>query len=200
MRLVGNRGFSESKVSWAVHRPRAESEPVKQEEEPEKSYSTKRQLRNGYQFSGSGESLTDKFFLDTGMLKVKSSYDGSGYVCVKLLHDDGQTKDLIVNDTNFKSSTKGINISKSGYYYIGVNSKGGWRIELEMPDLEEKKAESGEPEPAYSSGAGMYTIIMKNGQAISVDNYSDDGKTISIDRFGAIVTLEKSRIRKIVKN
>jgi len=198
--LVGNRGFSDSKVSWAVHRPRAESEPVKQKEEPEKSYSTKRQLRNGYQFSGNGTELTDKIFLDTGMLKVKASYTGTGNFMASLLDSDGSINGAIANEIGSSSTSRGLNIRKSGYYYVNVRSSGSWRIELEMPDLEEKKDESGSPEPAYSSGTGMYTIIMKNGQAISVDNYSDDGKTISIDRFGAIVTLEKSRIRKIVKN
>lgn len=199
--LVGSRGFSDSKVSWAVRRPKAEpeAEPVKYKDEPEKNYSTKRQLRNGYQFSGNGTELTDKIFLDTGMLKVKASYKGAGNFIASLLDCDGSFNGTIANEIGSSSTSMGLNIRKSGYYYINVRSSGSWRIELEMPDLEEKKSESGEAEPAYSGSGGMYNIHMKNGQVISVDNYSDNGKTISIDRFGAIVTLEKSRIKKIVK-
>lgn len=201
LRFLGDRGFSDSKVTWVVNRPRPESEPVPgRKAEPEKGYSTKRQLQKGYQFSGSGSELTDTFYLESGMLKIKASNSGEdGHFYAELLDRDGKRCELLANWVGSKSGSNGINVRNSGNYYIKVGSRGSWRLDLEMPDLPGKDDSESSKEPAFSGESAMYTIHMKNGQVISVDQYSDDGKTISFERFGAIVTLAKNKIKKIVK-
>jgi hypothetical protein len=202
VKRIGEEEFSDSKIEWDVVEKKGKNKKTAQGDviRPEGSGpAVMTQIRNGYRFEGQGNQLTERFFLEAGVLKASVFYQGEKRIRATILNEDGGRGKSIVNDTGISESATGVSLRKPGYHYLSVRSSGKWRIELEMAGMANRG--EGSLAGAYPVGAGSfnYEVLMDNGQVIPVDSFIDNGGTVTISRFGSQTTLKKSAIRKIVR-
>jgi hypothetical protein len=198
---VGEEAFSDSKVEWDVaprkgKKKKAErKEVVKEESRPV----TMTEIRNGYRFEGVGNQMTDRFFLEAGVIKASVSYQGNRRIKATLLHEEGGRGKSIVNDTGISDSTTGVSLRKAGYHFLSVRSSGKWRIDLEMAGTSNRSDGASIGSLPVGAGTFPYEVVMNNGEVIPVDWYIEDGGRVTISRFGSQATVKKEAILKIVR-
>lgn len=87
------------------------------------------------QKSGTGQNVTELFYLQEGLARVTLTYtDKSQYsnnFIVDLLDENGERKDTLANEIGSFSGTKAIRIEKLGMYILDVMAKGYWTIKIE---------------------------------------------------------------------
>ena len=82
-------------------------------------------------FSGIGNQLTDKFYLNSGFTIY--TYIGSGgFLAAYLINSEGKTVDVIINTLSTSQETVSNNIKTEGYYRLQVEAMddGEWDIEI----------------------------------------------------------------------
>lgn len=85
-------------------------------------------------FKGSDNQITDKFWLDKGLVIFKNKYRGESNFIVDLIDENGNNVDLVAN-TIGDSDTSGLaTIRNAGYYRLEVTAWPGssWEINVEQ--------------------------------------------------------------------
>jgi hypothetical protein len=198
---VGEEAFSDSKVEWDVATRKGKKKKAERKEvgNEESRPVTMTEIRNGYRFEGEGTQMTDRFFLEAGVVKASVSYQGNKRIKATLLHEEGGRGKSIVNDTGIKDSTTGVSLRKAGYHFLSVRSSGKWRIDLEMAGTSSRSDGAAAGSLPVGKGTFPYEVVMYNGEIIPVDWYLEDGGRVTISRFGSQTTVNKETILKIVR-
>ncbi|MBU0457148.1 MAG: hypothetical protein ABH824_03500 [Nanoarchaeota archaeon] len=93
-------------------------------------------------FSGDSDTVTEQFYLKSGLTIFKLNYEGDSNFQVYLIDGDGD-KSIFVNEVGEYSATKSETISNAGYYRLevdigssftgsGFSSKADWSIDVEQ--------------------------------------------------------------------
>ena len=70
-------------------------------------------------------------YLESGLHTAYLSQLGSSNCVVWLVDDEGNQKDLLINEIGTTSANEAFNVSESGNYYLTIIGDGAWHIELE---------------------------------------------------------------------
>ena len=81
--------------------------------------------------SGDGQKVSEIFYLETGLRRIKMKHDGSSNFIVWLIDDQGTKIDLLANGIGSFEGSKAIGITNSGTYMLDVSADGNWKISIE---------------------------------------------------------------------
>ncbi len=141
--------------------------------------------------SGKGDQISDKFMLPSGRNIVRVKHDGKEDFKVQLLNEEKKIIGLLSNGSdNFDDSLK-IIVKKDMFTFVEVKSKNYWSIEIHKY----KKNNIVENTEKLTK-----TIFLKNGRKILIYDYQEVGTEIQFNKYGGIISIEKSLIDKIVEN
>lgn len=80
--------------------------------------------------SGKGQKATDLFYLNQGLVKFDMNHDGKSNFAIWLLDDQGNKKELLVNEIGKFQGSKAVRIEESGNYLLDINADGNWNINI----------------------------------------------------------------------
>ena len=80
--------------------------------------------------SGSGDSATELIKLSSGFAVFEGQHTGSSNFIVKLMDENGNSQDLLVNKIGSYKGKTFANISSSGSYYLEVKAGGNWNFTI----------------------------------------------------------------------
>ncbi len=105
--------------------------------------------------SGSGDSVTDKFDLRSGVAIFHMSYSGASNFAVTLYTSAGEYVDLLANEIGSYSGSSLVGVSgeavgtSAGQHYLEVTASGPWTVVVEQP-----RVSTASPIPVTLSGKG----------------------------------------------
>lgn len=79
--------------------------------------------------TGEGQQATNKFSLPEGLVVFEASHSGKQKFAVRLLNDQGDEIELIVDKMGEFSGSKAVKIPVPGDYLLNIDADGKWRIE-----------------------------------------------------------------------
>lgn len=84
--------------------------------------------------TGSGNQVTDKFYLKQGIAIFKNKYNGDYNFIAYLIDSDGDNIDLVANTIGTSDTSSSTKITTAGYYRIEVTAWSGsdWTITVEQ--------------------------------------------------------------------
>ena len=81
--------------------------------------------------TGSGNTASEMFYLDAGLVRFGMTHDGSHNFIVWLLDSKGNNEELLVNEIGSFDGSKAIGVTKSGIYLLDISADGNWQISIE---------------------------------------------------------------------
>jgi len=85
----------------------------------------------GFTLSGSGQTATEPFELESGLSIFRITHQGERPFSVWLLADNGRRVDLLANEIGSFSGSKAVQIPRDGTYLLQVEADGPWTIQVE---------------------------------------------------------------------
>lgn len=82
-------------------------------------------------FSGNGQQMTPYLKLKRGLTIFKITCNGGSYFSAWLVDSNGEKIDLLANETGVFNVSKAVQIEEDGFYFIQIQSEGGWSIKVE---------------------------------------------------------------------
>jgi len=102
----------------------ADQEPAVEETELEEK-------KEPFKINGVGQQATEKFTLNKGLAVFKMTHNGSSNFSVKLLDEQGDYIDLLVNEIGSFEGSKAVKIPQNGIYLLDIQADGSWTIIIE---------------------------------------------------------------------
>ena len=100
--------------------------------------------------SGTGQQVSPKFSLNTGLAIFRMKHGGSGHFGIWLLDNTCNKKELLVNEVGGFDGAKAVGISQSGIYILDVSADATWTVSIEQPSTV-----SAPPAPSKITGRGQ---------------------------------------------
>jgi len=94
--------------------------------QPEK---LKKSAKGIKQFNGTGDDVTEKFFLKEGVNKFRATYNGDGNFIVTLFDENGNSTSRLVNEIGDTDLIFEYKNPFAGNYVFAIKAKGSWSIE-----------------------------------------------------------------------
>lgn len=85
----------------------------------------------GFTLSGSGQTATEPFELESGLSIFRISYQGERYFSVWLFANDGERVELLASEIGSFSGSKAVQVPRDGTYLLQVEAEGPWTIQVE---------------------------------------------------------------------
>lgn len=126
-----------------------------------------------YEFSGSGQTATDRFSAQGGLLTIDLSHRGSRNFIVYLVDAETGDEELLVNTIGDFDGTVATNVP-SGDYLIDVQADGSWEAGIEQPRYSQVEVSS---LPADASGEDF--AVLGPYQFEGVTQFTIDAQTDS---------------------
>lgn len=99
---------------------------------------------------GTGQQVTQKFYLKQGLAIFGIYHGGNSHFSVTLIDETGETIDLLANVIGEFRGSKALNIKKSGQYLCNINADGNWIVRISQPILT-----NGKTKPIKFTGKGQ---------------------------------------------
>lgn len=80
--------------------------------------------------SGRGQKATNLFYLNQGLAKFDMTHDGKSNFAIWLLDNQGNKKELLVNEIGKFQGSKAVGIKESGNYLLDIDADGNWNINI----------------------------------------------------------------------
>jgi len=94
--------------------------------QPEK---LKKNAKKMKKFNGTGDSVTEKFFLKEGVNRFRATYTGDGNFIITLFDENGNSTSRLVNEIGNTDLVFEYKNVFDGNYIFAVTAKGSWSIE-----------------------------------------------------------------------
>lgn len=78
--------------------------------------------------SGTGQTATEKFELQSGLAVFKMTHTGSRNFGIWLYDSNGERLELLVNDIGNFNGSKAVQIPANGEYLLDVSADGPWTV------------------------------------------------------------------------
>lgn len=107
--------------------------PPKEDPSPEKESQPEEGARSsaGITLTGSGQTATEPFELESGLAVFRMTHQGNRNFIVYLLDQNGRRVDLLVNDIGSSSGSKAVQIPRDGTYLLQVEADGPWTVQVD---------------------------------------------------------------------
>ena len=109
-----------------------------------------------HRFSGRGKDYTNLFDLESGLLVIESTHDGSSNFIVKLLDHNGEWVELVANEIGPHNGQRVFNVDK-GRYLFDIDADGNWDIVVKQP----RPTEILSPPVKYTGNGEMVTDFLR---------------------------------------
>lgn len=146
--------FSEGEIiAWVSFQPFNQPEKVQEtygeegeyieEDLADLEFETTHVRKEPFEFSGTGDTVTDNFGLDTGLAILELEHTGASNFIVEINNSAGTQSELMVNEIGNYSGTTLTSIDISDEYYLEVEADGSWEgtltqmIPKDNPDIPE---------------------------------------------------------------
>jgi hypothetical protein len=107
--------------------------PPKKGPSPETESQSKEEGRSsaGITLTGSGQTATESFELESGLAVFRLAHQGNRNFIVYLLDQNGRRVDLLVNEIGSSSGSKAVQIPRDGTYLLQVEADGPWTVQVD---------------------------------------------------------------------
>ena len=85
----------------------------------------------GINLTGSGQTATEPFELESGLAVFRMAHQGNRNFIVWLLDSNGRRVDLLVNEIGSFSGSKAVQIPRDGTYLLQVQADGPWSVQVD---------------------------------------------------------------------
>ncbi len=86
-----------------------------------------------HEFAGHGQFRSEPFELDSGLTTFEATHHGRENFLVELFTSEGKYINLIFNEIGRSYATKPYGIVQPGTYYLAINSRGRWAVDITQP-------------------------------------------------------------------
>lgn len=131
---------AEKKAEEARAREKAQAEKKAKEEADAKAAAEeeqriKEETLSSLKFSGTGDTGTDRFKLESGFVVIDATHSGSRNFILELLDTNGNSVELVVNDIGPYEGSQAF-IVPAGEYLYNISADGSWTVEMSqyLPD------------------------------------------------------------------
>lgn len=136
---------------------------------------------------GDGRQASDKFMLEPGLCIMEMTHDGQSNLIVRLLDENGDEVDTLINKTGPFVGEYGFAVDRDGEYLLDVDADGAWTATLRQP-----RPTDAESTPQTLKGAGYQaTPFFKLGRGLAIFKMNHQGpdrfKVELLDRDGKVV-------------
>ncbi|MEA0565047.1 hypothetical protein [Lysinibacillus irui] len=146
----------------------AEARAKAEEEAKAKAEAERLAKLEALKLSGSGDTATKKFKLDSGFLIIDATHQGSRNFAVKLLDSNANSLKLVVNEIGNYSGKKIYSIP-AGEYQYEVTASGPWTINMSQ-DIPKDVSPEGKV-----SGKGDSVVFMNITKGAKTVSFTHDG-------------------------
>ena len=82
-------------------------------------------------FTGTGQQVSEFVTIPRGLTTFRITHSGSSNFIIWLLNDDGETIELLVNETGSFNGSKAVGIEQTGIYLLDIAADGNWSVAIE---------------------------------------------------------------------
>jgi hypothetical protein len=145
--------------------------------------------------SGSGDTVTDKFELKSGIAEFHMTYNGPSNFAVTLYSSAGEYVDLLANEIGSYSGSSLVGVSgesvgtSAGQHYLEVSASGPWTVVVEQPRVSSASSipvtlsGKGADVPApftLPSGSVKFTMTHEGSSNFAVTLYDANGDYVDL--------------------
>src|SRR3989339_388439 len=167
--VIGSSGINDAKKK--TNEAKVQQEKNVQVEEVGNSEPTEKAVSEPalIELSGTGQQASQKFNLESGLSIFRLSYCGAGHFSIRLLDENGEYIELLVNTTGKFNGSKAIGIEKRGEYVMDISADEKWTIKIEQPRTKIAQSEANtftgvgqQVSPLIKIDKGLKTFKMKH--------------------------------------
>lgn len=85
-----------------------------------------------HSLSGHGQQATQFLGLNAGLATFKMTHQGQGNFAIVLMDQDGQPRDLLVNEIGAFDGSKASGIASPGAYVLDITADGDWTVTIDQ--------------------------------------------------------------------